>query len=87
MAFRVPTPDVSVVDLTVRLEKPATYDEICAVLLLPRSCSEFIFFAQVLKAASEAGPLKGILGYTTDMVVSTDFLGDTRSAGFSFRYV
>merc|ERR1712233_201848 len=56
MAFRVPTPDVSVVDLTVRLEKPATYDEICAVL----------------KAASEAGPLKGILGYTTDMVVSTD---------------
>merc|ERR1712115_417049 len=64
MAFRVPTPDVSVVDLTVRLEKPATYDEICAVL----------------KAASEAGPLKGILGYTTDMVVSTDFLGDTRSS-------
>merc|ERR1712080_447415 len=64
MAFSVPTPDVSVVDLTVRLEKPATYDEICAVL----------------KAASEAGPLKGILGYTTDMVVSTDFLGDTRSS-------
>merc|ERR1712037_937817 len=64
MAFRVPTADVSVVDLTVRLEKPATYDEICAVL----------------KAASEAGPLKGILGYTTDMVVSTDFLGDTRSS-------
>merc|ERR1712032_608204 len=64
MAFRVPTPDVSVVDLTFRLEKPATYDEICAVL----------------KAASEAGPLKGILGYTTDMVVSTDFLGDTRSS-------
>merc|ERR1711936_38913 len=64
MAFRVPTPDVSVVDLTVRLEKPATYDEICAVL----------------KAASEAGPLRGILGYTTDMVVSTDFLGDTRSS-------
>merc|ERR1711973_225724 len=64
MAFRVPTPDVSVVDLTVRLAKPATYDEICAVL----------------KAASEAGPLKGILGYTTDMVVSTDFLGDTRSS-------
>merc|ERR1711983_137015 len=64
MAFRVPTPDVSVVDLTVRLEKPAKYDDICAVL----------------KAASEAGPLKGILGYTTDMVVSTDFLGDTRSS-------
>ena len=36
MAFRVPTPDVSVVDLTVRLEKPATYDEICAVLLMPK---------------------------------------------------
>merc|ERR1719220_2014165 len=63
MAFRVPTPDVSVVDLTVRLEKPATYDDICAVL----------------KAASEAGPLKGILGYTTDMVVSTDFLGDAKA--------
>merc|ERR1712203_272769 len=69
MAFRVPTPDVSVVDLTVRLEKPATYDEICAVL----------------KAASEAGPLKGILGYTTDMVVSTDFLGDTRSSIFDAK--
>merc|ERR1711934_539994 len=52
MAFRVPTPDVSVVDLTVRLEKPASYDEICAVL----------------KAASEAGPLKGILGYTTSSI-------------------
>merc|ERR1719484_40581 len=57
MAFRVPTPDVSVVDLTVRLEKPATYAEICGVL----------------KAASEAGPLAGILGYTDEMVVSTDF--------------
>merc|ERR1712222_135354 len=64
MAFRVPTADVSVVDLTVRIQKEASYEEICAVL----------------KAASEAGPLKGILGYTTDMVVSTDFLGDTRSS-------
>ena len=40
----------------------------------------------MLKAASEAGPLKGILGYTTDMVVSTDFLGDTRSASNYIRY-
>merc|ERR1712083_327951 len=55
MAFRVPTPDVSVVDLTVRLEKGATYDDICAKL----------------KEASE-GSMKGILGYTEDMVVSTD---------------
>jgi glyceraldehyde 3-phosphate dehydrogenase len=57
MAFRVPTPNVSVVDLTVRIEKGATYDEIKAVI----------------KAASESGPLKGILGYTEDQVVSTDF--------------
>jgi glyceraldehyde 3-phosphate dehydrogenase len=65
MAFRVPTPDVSVVDLTVRLEKPATYDEIKAVI----------------KEAAE-GPMKGILGYTDEEVVSTDFLGDTRSSIF-----
>jgi len=69
MAFRVPTPDVSVVDLTVRLEKPATYAEICAVL----------------KAASESGPLSGYLGYTEDAVVSTDFLGDTRSSVFDAK--
>eukprot|EP00457_Paulinella_chromatophora_P004933 gb/GEZN01004946.1/.p1 GENE.gb/GEZN01004946.1/~~gb/GEZN01004946.1/.p1 ORF type:complete len:340 (-),score=71.73 gb/GEZN01004946.1/:434-1453(-) len=56
MAFRVPTPDVSVVDLTARLKKPATYKEICAEI----------------KAQSE-GPLKGIMGYTEDAVVSTDF--------------
>jgi glyceraldehyde 3-phosphate dehydrogenase len=61
MAFRVPTSDVSVVDLTVELNKPATYDEICAAM----------------KAASENGPLKGVLGYTTDSVVSTDFRGET----------
>jgi len=61
MAFRVPTSDVSVVDLTVELNKPATYDEICAAM----------------KAASESGPLKGVLGYTTDSVVSTDFRGET----------
>ncbi|MGE9292568.1 MAG: type I glyceraldehyde-3-phosphate dehydrogenase [Puniceicoccales bacterium] len=57
MAFRVPTPTVSVVDLTVRLEKPATYEAICAKM----------------KEASE-GPLKGILGYTEDEVVSSDFI-------------
>ncbi len=61
MAFRVPTSDVSVVDLTVELNKPATYDEICAAM----------------KKASESGPLKGVLGYTTEKVVSTDFRGYT----------
>merc|ERR1711864_57980 len=69
MAFRVPTPDVSVVDLTVKLEKPATYAEICAKL----------------KEASKTGPLKGILGYTEDLVVSTDFLGDDRSSIFDAK--
>jgi len=68
MAFRVPTPDVSVVDLTVRLEKEATYAEICAKL----------------KEASETS-MKGILGYTEDMVVSTDFLGDNRSSIFDAK--
>jgi glyceraldehyde 3-phosphate dehydrogenase len=57
MAFRVPVPNVSVVDLTCRLEKGASYDEIKAVV----------------KAASESGPLKGILGYTDEQVVSSDF--------------
>ncbi|KAI3659018.1 hypothetical protein MP638_006882 [Amoeboaphelidium occidentale] len=65
MALRVPTPDVSVVDLTVKLEKPTTYEEI----------------KKVIKAASE-GPLKGVLGYTEDEVVSNDFLGDRRSSIF-----
>jgi len=65
MAFRVPTPDVSVVDLTCRLAKPAKYDEIKAAM----------------KQASE-GELKGILGYTDEAVVSTDFLGDTRTSIF-----
>merc|ERR1711915_789226 len=68
MAFRVPTPDVSVVDLTVRLEKEASYEEICAKL----------------KEASETS-LQGVLGYTEDMVVSTDFLGDTRSSIFDAK--
>jgi len=65
MAFRVPTSDVSVVDLTVELNKPATYKEICAEM----------------KAQSE-GALKGILGYTDDKVVSTDFRGDTCTSIF-----
>jgi glyceraldehyde 3-phosphate dehydrogenase len=68
MSFRVPTPDVSVVDLTCRLEKAATYEDIC----------------NAIKAASE-GELKGILGYTHDEVVSTDFLGDTRSSIFDAK--
>ena len=58
MSFRVPTPDVSVVDLTVELDKAASYDDIC----------------KAMKAASE-GALKGVLGYTEDKVVSTDFRG------------
>lgn len=65
MAFRVPTPNVSVVDLTCRLEKAASYDAIKAAM----------------KAAAE-GELKGILGYTEDAVVSTDFLGDARTSIF-----
>lgn len=63
MSFRVPTLDVSVVDLTVNLAKPATYAEIC----------------EAIKKASE-GELKGILGYTDEDVVSSDFLGDTRTS-------
>lgn len=65
MAFRVPTADVSVVDLTVRLEKETSYDEI----------------KKAMKAASE-GPLKGILGYTEELVVSQDFVGDKRTSIF-----
>ncbi len=65
MSFRVPTPNVSVVDLTVNLEKPATYEEIKAAM----------------KAASE-GPMAGILGYTEDAVVSTDFIGEPRTSVF-----
>ncbi|KAK6913013.1 Glyceraldehyde 3-phosphate dehydrogenase, NAD(P) binding domain [Dillenia turbinata] len=68
MAFRVPTPDVSVVDLTVRLDKPASYGDIKAAI----------------KEASETN-LKGILGYTEDDVVSTDFLGDNRSSIFDAK--
>lgn len=65
MSFRVPTPNVSVVDLTVNLEKPATYEEIKAAM----------------KAASE-GPMAGILGYTEEAVVSTDFLGESCTSVF-----
>ena len=65
MSFRVPTSDVSVVDLTVELEKPASYAEICAEM----------------KAQSQ-GALKGILGYTEDKVVATDFRGDARTSIF-----
>ena len=65
MSMRVPALDVSVVDLTVNLEKPATYEEVCAAM----------------KKASE-GELCGILGYTEDAVVSSDFLGDPRTSIF-----
>ena len=68
MAFRVPTPDVSVVDLTARLSKPATYEQI----------------KDVIKKAANSD-LKGILAYTEDEVVSTDFLGDTHSSIFDAK--
>ena len=65
MSFRVPTMDVSVVDLTVNIKKSATYEEVC----------------KAMKDASE-GELKGILGYTEEMVVSQDFVGETRTSVF-----
>ncbi len=68
MAFRVPTPDVSVVDLTVNLERPASYDQVKAAM-----------------RAAAAGPLAGILGYTEDEVVSTDFLGESCTSIFDAR--
>ena len=67
MAFRVPTPDVSVVDLTVRLEA-TSYDDICAKM----------------KEMGE-GSMKGVLGYTDEMVVSNDFIGDDRSSIFDAK--
>lgn len=66
MAFRVPVPDVSVVDLTVKLKKPASYDDIKAAV----------------KAASESKELGKYLGYTEDLVVSSDFIGDNHSCIF-----
>ena len=68
MAFRVPTPDVSVVDLTVRLAKDASYDQIKAAM----------------KAAAD-GELKGILGYTEDDVVSSDFITDPQTSIFDAK--
>ena len=69
MSFRVPVLDVSCVDLTVNLKKPAKYDEICAAM----------------KAASESGPLKGILGYTEEDVVSSDFISEPRASVFDAK--
>lgn len=68
MAFRVPTPNVSAVDLTFKTEKATSYEEICAAM----------------KAASE-GPMKGILGYTDEEVVSSDFITDPRSSIFDAK--
>ena len=68
MSVRVPTSDVSFVDLTVELEKEASYEEIC----------------KAMKAASE-GELKGVLGYTDEAVVSTDFRGDARTSIFDVK--
>jgi glyceraldehyde 3-phosphate dehydrogenase len=65
MSFRVPTSDVSVIDLTVELVKEASYEDIC----------------NAMKAAAD-GPMKGVLGYTTDKVVSTDFRGEARTSVF-----
>ncbi len=69
MSFRVPTLDVSVVDLTVNLKKPTTYEDICATM----------------KKASESAEWKGILGYTEDMVVSSDFITDSRTSIFDAK--
>lgn len=69
MAFRVPTPDVSVVDLTCRLAKPGKMDDI----------------VKAVKAASAAGPMKGILGWTEDEVVSNDFKTDKLSSIFDVK--
>jgi len=69
MAFRVPTPNVSVVDLTVRLGKECSYDDIKAAM----------------KKAATEGSLKGYLGYTEDDVVSTDFVGDNHSSIFDAK--
>jgi len=66
MAFRVPTANVSVVDLTVNLKNPTSYSEVC----------------KAMKEASLSEELRGILGYTEDMVVSTDFLSDSRTSIF-----
>ena len=66
MAFRIPTSDVSVVDLTCELIKEASYEQVVAVM----------------RSASEAGPLKGVLGFTSDKVVSTDFRGSPYAAIF-----
>lgn len=68
MSFRVPTPDVSVVDLTARLDKPASYEDIC----------------KAIKEASQ-GEYKGIIDYTEDEVVSTDFVGNTNSCIFDAK--
>ena len=68
MSLRVPTLDVSVVDLTAALEVPATYDQIC----------------QAMRAAAD-GPMKGILAYTDEDVVSSDFLGDEHTAIFDAK--
>ena len=68
MSMRIPSSDVSIVDLTVELSKECTYDEICAAM----------------KAASE-GELKGVLGYTDECVVSTDFRGDSRTSIFDAK--
>jgi glyceraldehyde 3-phosphate dehydrogenase len=68
MSFRVPTLNVSVVDLTCRLEKATTYEDICAAM----------------KKAAD-GELKGILGYTQDEVVSSDFIGDARTSIFDSK--
>lgn len=69
LSMRVPTQDVSVVDLVVRIEKEATYDEIKAAI----------------KEAATNGPLAGIIGYTEDAVVSTDFIGETHSSVFDAK--
>ena len=92
MAFRVPTPNVSVVDLTCRLDKSASYEDIKVAIKYENLISAFRFsvflsfvyllysqnlYLLIFRYAAE-GPLKGILGYTDEDVVSNDFVGDSR---------
>ena len=87
MSLRVPTSDVSFVDLTAELEKPATYEEICKAM---KEASEgelkgiLGYICKAMKEASE-GELKGILGYTDEALVSTDFRNDARTSIFDVK--
>ncbi|AQK60375.1 Glyceraldehyde-3-phosphate dehydrogenase GAPCP1 chloroplastic [Zea mays] len=90
MAFRVPTPNVSVVDLTCRIEKNASYDDVKAAIK-EQPCAYYqpsyggSYAAYLFSRAASEGALKGILGYTDEDVVSNDFVGDSRSSIFDAK--